>query len=157
MHSANEARAGKEDRALGAQMNEPQKKHWTEIGRIKNSDWYRRLPELERQTILMALEYDTHDSAVKLRAVLAVTFSTALCASGAAIWAVVFGAHILWFSIAGGTAGVAIGFVVANVMLVQKTPQDASATQRMIGVFIGLPELTFLALGLIALIIHAAT
>ena len=136
-------------------MNESKKKHWSELGRVKNSDWFRRLPELEQRAVLTALEYDTHESAVKLRASLATTYSTTICASGAAIWAAVFRAHILWFGIAGAIVGAAAGFLVARVILVQKTPQDADAMQRIFGVFVGLPEVVIFALGLAALIIRA--
>jgi hypothetical protein len=135
-------------------MNE-RKKHWSEMGRVKNSDWFRRLPELERQAVLAALETDTHESAVNLRAFLTFTYSTVICASASTIWAAVFGVQVLWFGVAGGVVGGVVGFLAARIIVVQKTPQDADAMQRIMGAFVGLPEMALLVLGLVALTVRA--
>ena len=104
---------------------------------------------------MAALEHDTHESAVKLRATLTFAYSTAICAAAFAIWAAVFGAHVFWFGVAGGIAGGMIGFLAARVILLQKTPQDADSMQRNVGACVGLLEVAFLVLGGVALVIRA--
>jgi hypothetical protein len=131
-----------------------QRKHWSELGRVKNSDWYRRLPEVEQRAVLAALEHDTHESAVKFRAALAIIYSVTICASAFAVWAAVLSVHVFWFGVAGGIVGGVVGLVAGNVIVAQKTPQHADAMQRTIGAFVGVPELALLALGLGVLIIR---
>jgi hypothetical protein len=39
-----------------------ERKHWREIGRVKNSDWFKKLSPIEQRAVLDALEEQTHTS-----------------------------------------------------------------------------------------------
>ncbi len=126
------------------------KKHWSEVGRVKNSDWFHNLPALEQAAILEALEHDTHESAVKLRAALAFTYATVIYTVAGTFWGAFLHYHILWFGVAGAVIGALLGSLSANVIAIQKTPEDAGAMQAIFGKFVGLPGIVIAVTGLVA-------
>jgi len=123
-------------------------KHWSEIGRVKTSDWFRNLPALEQAAVIAALEQDTHKSAVRLRAKLAVVYSTVVYATAFAFWGASLHSNILWLGLAGAIVGVALGLLSARAIVIQKTPNDAKAMQATTGMIIGLPGAIIAVTGL---------
>ncbi len=121
------------------------KKHWSELGRVKNSDWFKNLPEIERACILEALEVNTHESAVKLRATLAFIYLTVIYAVAIAVWGPVFHGHILWFGACGAVVGAIVGFLSAIFIARQKTPHMARSAQATVGFPMGLGVLIAVA------------
>ena len=130
------------------------RKHWSELGRVKSSAWFRNLPELERACVLAALEHDTHESAVKLRAMLAFVYLTIIYAIAFAIWGLVFQSSPLWFGIGGAILGAVVGLLSANTIASQKTPRDAKAMQAIAAVYPGGFGIVLAAAGLVGWLIR---
>ena len=127
-----------------------QKKHWWEVGRVKSSDWFRGLSALEKDAALAALEQDTHESAVKLRAALALIYCTILCAAAFAFWAGFFRFSVIWFSIGGSAFGLICGILPAIAIVRQRTPAQAAAMQTRVGTVLGFPSVLLAIAGAVA-------
>lgn len=113
------------------------KKHWSEIGRVKNSDWFRSLPASEKEAVLAALEHDTHESAVKLRGTLAFIYILFIYAAAGVIWGLAFRTYLVWLVAAGAAIGAFVGLLSRAVIASQKTPASAKDMQWIAGTMLG--------------------
>src|ERR1700748_1089781 len=96
------------------------KKHWSEVGRVKNSDWFRQLPAREKEAVIAALEHDTHESAVKLRGTLALIYILIIYAAAGAVWGLVFKPYFIWLTASGVVIGLIVGILSRAVIASQK-------------------------------------
>ena len=106
-------------------------KHWTELGRVKNSHWFSRLPALEQQSVLAALEVETFDSARGFAGRLALIYSVTLYGAAFLIWGFVFGFPAL--AVAGVVLGAALGSRSAGAIARESSPRDMKAKQGSVG------------------------
>ena len=125
-----------------------QKKHWSEYGRVTKSEWFRNLPEMEQNAVRDALEHDTHESAIKLRATLAFVFLAAIWTVASFLWGMVFRFPFITFC---GTAfGAFLGVFWAISIEAQQTLQSAKNVQAVAGKTFGLPGIILGVIGLAA-------
>jgi hypothetical protein len=113
------------------------KKHWTEIGRVKNADWFRKLPAREQEAVTAALEEDTHESAVKFRAVSTFIYMAVIYGVAGALWGMVFRPLLLVIVVIAASIGAVVGALSGAAIARQKTPKDAAAMQTIAGAFPG--------------------
>lgn len=126
------------------------KKSWLEVGRVKNSDWFRRLPSPEQEAVLAVLEEQTHESALRLRAALAIVYSSAVYGFTGFFWGNTFTFHPFNLGLTGAIIGAFLGVLAANVITQQTTAVNANAMQSATGLVIGLPGFVLACAGLLA-------
>jgi hypothetical protein len=120
---------------------------------VKNSDWFRKLPQLEQACVIEALEVDTHQSAVRLRGALAVVYLTIIYTVAGAVWSYALRGREVALGILGALVGFGVGLCARNVVIKQRTPRDAKAMQAITGLFLGGFGLLVLLAGLVFLVV----
>ena len=126
------------------------KKHWTEMGRLKNAEWFRRLPAWEQEALVAAMEEDTHESAVKFRAISTFIYTTVIYGVAGVLWGMAFRSLFLAIVIILTIMGAIVGALSGQVIARQKTPKDAAAMQAIAGAYPGGIGLMIAGAGLVA-------
>jgi hypothetical protein len=130
-------------------------KHWWEYGRVTNSDWFRNLPDSEKECVLLALEHDTHESAAKFRATLTFAYMTVLWAIAFGLWGMAFNFAPDWFAAGGAALGAVISLLSWTTIASQGTPRGAKDMQFVAGATFGNFGIIIGGVGLIAWVIRA--
>jgi hypothetical protein len=136
--------------SYGFEHMNKRKKHWWEVGRVKNSDWFHKLPPFEKEAVLVALEHDTYESIVKLRAAFALIYCTILYAVALTFWAAFFRSSVVWFAVVGAAFGLTCGILAAKAIIRQKGPDEAATMQTRVGMVLGFPGAVLAIVGAVA-------
>jgi hypothetical protein len=126
------------------------KKHWTEMGRLKNAEWFKKSPAWEQEALIAAMEEDTRESAVKFRAVSTFIYTTAIYAVAGALWGMVFRSLFVVIVTVLVAMGAVVGALSGAVIARQKTPKHAAAMQAIAGAYPGGIGLMIAGAGLVA-------
>lgn len=123
------------------------KKHWSEIGRVKSSAWYRALPDLEQRAVLAAVEENTFESGRALVKNMMLFFTTTAYTVALFAWGSVI--HLPALAALGLMAGLAAGAACRTVLAKQRTIADLKSAQAVLGRSVLLPGAAVAAAGLV--------
>jgi len=131
-------------------------KSWLEIGRLKNSERFRRLPKLEQQALLEALEVQTHRSALRVRVALAVIYATALYCVAGVLCGLALSFHPIACSVALAVFGAFLGTLAGSAIASQQNPRDAAAMQVTTAAYVGMPGFIIACISLLVWLVRLA-
>lgn len=109
---------------------------------------------MEQAAVIAAIEEDTHESAVKVRAVTTFIGATIIYGVASLPWGLAFWPHFRAITCSVAAIGAIVGVVSGSIVASQKTPQNARLMQFAAGAFVQVTSLLIAIAGIVALLIR---